>query len=180
MFPVKFLLFFMVLDGTVFLNSRILGETKEFRPEELWDHVWMVDLSLEHTKNNTKTSFHCVGALIHERVVLTSAMCLNRGIVKQQSHLRRSMREKRLSLTEYDSGSPVICRRFTNRKWVLIGFISKYARFVLDTERNIDDDYDDEGPEEKFVPIYTTIIPIGHGLTYEVIDRVMRTQYRVT
>lgn len=80
MFPVRFLLVFMVLEGTVFLNSRILGETREFRPEQLWDHVWMVDLSLERTDlyKAQKTTFHCVGALIHERAVLTSAMCLNR------------------------------------------------------------------------------------------------------
>ncbi|KAG8040330.1 hypothetical protein G9C98_000901 [Cotesia typhae] len=82
MFPVRFLLVFMVLEGIVFLNSRILGEIRKFSPEQLWDHVWMVDLSLERTDHfkGHKTTYHCVGALIHERAVLTSAMCLNRSL----------------------------------------------------------------------------------------------------
>ncbi|KAH0555330.1 uncharacterized protein LOC123262864 [Cotesia glomerata] len=285
MLPVRLHLVFIVLEGTVFSNSRILGETREFRPEELWDHVWMVDLSLDRTEDNRKTLFHCVGALIHERAVLTSAMCLKRSLplsketkvyifaeilddsrqsTNQQIYAMENVtyhnfqknydakkfdyglvilydriihdassnsksgkiipvakssdfndidfreclltsittRRKRKCQVDfeckmtsnvldcktkagdgvlYDSGSPVICRRFTNHEWVLIGFISKYTRFVLETEREIDDEYDDEEEvEEKFIPIYTTIIPIGHGLTYEVIDRVMKTQYRVT
>ncbi|XP_057319091.1 uncharacterized protein LOC130663695 [Microplitis mediator] len=63
----------------------------------------------------------------------------------------------------YDSGSPVSCQLKDSRTLVLIGFISKYRRFL------------NEDGSRTLIPIYTSIIPVGQSLHYNDVSQHLNT-----